>query len=390
MVGIGIGVVLLALGVSAVVAMAVLGPQDGGIAAESPTEEPSPTATPVASPTPSEESSATGASSPPPAPTPAGPPQEIPVGAWATVAVDELSVRRSASTDAPSDYLLVQGAVVHVAEGPAVVGGLNWYRVASLGGAVGWVFSGWVEEPFLTTLVDDPTLIRCDEVTGPVFDVVDGEPVPHDPISIGDLKLPAAAFSDLSLGAMELLRGVNGEACISAQVGADGVPAITSQLSVQACGHAVADGGFFRLRPASGQDVPLQSQVKDPAIVHASVLVGGPPEDRQSSNLRGIMLIMASPDASGCINMNVTEDAGGVEGYRDIGTSTCAIVSEYNADNLRLTPVEGETEVWIKLAGGTEPGIFPLGEPVEVGVSANVHEEGRNTYAWTFDDPDCR
>jgi hypothetical protein len=390
LVAIGVGA-LLVLGVGAFVAASVLGPDDG-VAVASPSVAPSPTPTPPsASPTPSEEPSATPAPSPTPAPTPAGPPQEVPVGAWATVAVDELSVRSSASSGSPSDYLLVRGAVVHVAEGPAVVDGVNWYRIASLGGAVGWVFAGWVEEPFVTTLVADPTLIRCGEVEGAVFDVVDGAPVPHDPIALDGLALPAAAFSDLSLGAMELIRGVGGEACISAQLGSDGVPFVTSQLSVGACGHAVADGSVFRLRPAAGQDAPLQSQVKDPAIVHPAVLDGGPSSERQSSNLRGIMLIMASgPDASGCIHLNVTEDPGGVEAFRDLSTSTCAIVSEYNADNLRLTPIEGETEVWIKLAGGTQPGIFPLGEPVEVAVSANVYEEGRNTYAYTFDDPDCR
>lgn len=390
LIGLGVGA-LLVLVIGGVVVASLLGAGGGGVAGASPTEEPSHTPTPAVSVSPTPTPEPTVTPTPTPEPTPAGPPQEVPVGAWATVAVDELSVRRSASTGSPSDYLLVRGAVMHVAEGPAVVDGVNWYRIASLGGAVGWVFAGWVEEPFVTTLVADPTLIRCGEVEGPVFDVVDGDPVPHDPIALGGLALPAAAFSDLSLGAMELIRGVGGEACISAQLGSDGVPVVTSQLSVAACGHAVADGGVFRLRPAAGQDAPLQSQVKDPAIVHPALLDGGPSSERQSSNLRGIMLIMASgPDASGCIHLNVTEDAGGVEAFRDFSTSTCAIVSEYNADNLRLTPIEGETEVWIKLAGGIQPGIFPLGEPVEVGVSANVYEEGRNTYAYTFDDPDCR
>ena len=149
----------------------------------------SPSATPSASSSISPTASAepTAIPSPTPEPTPAGPPQEVPVGAWATVAVDELSVRSAAGTDAASNYILVKGAVVQVAEGPTVVADLNWYRVASLGGAVGWVTSGWVEEPFLTTLVEDPTLIRCGEVGRAVFDVVNGEPTPHDPIAIGEL-----------------------------------------------------------------------------------------------------------------------------------------------------------------------------------------------------------
>ena len=66
--------------------------------------------------------------------------------------------------------------------------------------------SGWEVEPFLTTLVEDPTLIRCGEVARPVFDVVNGAPIPHDPIRIGELALPAAGFSDLSLAAIESAR----------------------------------------------------------------------------------------------------------------------------------------------------------------------------------------
>jgi hypothetical protein len=280
---------------------------------------------------------------------------------------------------------------MHVAEGPAVVGGLNWYRIASLGGASGWVFSGWQEEPFVTTLVNDPTLIRCGEVSGPVLDVVGGQVTPHDPIRIDDLALPAAAFTDLTLGAMELLRGVNGEACFSAQLGSDGAPVVNVELSVSACGHAVSDGSLFRLRPVADQDVPLQSQVKDPAVIHPALLVGGPPEDRLSSNLHGIVRMMANgDDATGCLTMNVTEDGDDVESYRSGYVSQCSIVSEYNADNLRLTPVDGGYEVWIKLTSqGSEPGIFPLGDPVAVGVSVNVSNDYRDAYAYPGYGLDC-
>lgn len=300
------------------------------------------------------------------------------------VAVDELNVRSAAGADATSNYLLVRGAVVRVAEGPTVVADLNWYRIASLGGATGWVTSGWVAEPFMTTLVEDPTLIRCGDVKGPVFDVVNGVPTPHDPITIGDLALPAAAFSDLSLGAIELLRGVGGEACFSAQVGSDGEPMISVQLAVGACGHAVADGEFFRLRPAAGQDVPVENQVKDPLIVHPTVLVGGPPDDRKSSNLRSVVTMMANgADATGCVHLSVTEDAGGVEASRSVFASQCSIVSEYNPDSLRMTPAAGGEAVWIKLTrGASAPGIFPLGEPVGVAVNASSYEEQRDAYAY--------
>ena len=100
----------------------------------------------------------------------------------------------------------------------------------------------------MTTLVEDPILIRCGEVEGAVFDVVNGVPTPHDPIAIGELALPAAAFSDESLAAMELIRGVGGEACFSAQVGSDGVPVISAQLARQCLRPR---GGGRELLPAS-------------------------------------------------------------------------------------------------------------------------------------------
>jgi hypothetical protein len=389
MIELGLGGLLL-LVIGGFVARTVLGPGEGTVvAAMSPSASASasPTAASSIDPTPT----ATAAPSPTPVPTPAGPPQEIAVGAWATVVVDELNVRDAAGTDATSRNVLVRGAVMHVAEGPALVAGLNWYRIASLGGAVGWVTSGWVAEPFMTTLVEDPTLIRCGEVQRPVFDVVDGQAKPHEPIEIGDMALPATAFSNLSLGAMELLRGVGGEACFSAQIGSDGLPAIRAQLTVNACGHAVADGDLFRLRPAAGQGVPVEAQVKDPAVVHPDILVGGPPEDRQSSNLRSIVSMMAAgAEATGCIHLNVTEDDSGLEAYRSVDTTQCSIVHEYNVDTIRLSPAAGGDIVWIKLSRqGSAPGVFPLDVPVAVGVTANSHDGGRDAYAHQTGDTDC-
>jgi hypothetical protein len=387
--GFAFGGALLLLVVGGFIVSVLLRPNDALVGATSPSATPSPTAPSSISPTATAEPTATP--SPTPEPTPAGPPQVVPVGAWATVAVDELNVRSTAGTDATSNYILVKGSVVQVAEGPTVVADLNWYRVASLGGAVGWVTSGWVAEPFLTTLVEDPTLIRCGEVGRPVFDVVSGAPTPHDPIAIGELALPAAAFSDESLAAIELIRGVGGEACFSAQVGSDGVPVVSAQLSVNACGHAVADGSFFRLRPAAGQNVPVEAQVKDPAIVHPTVLVGGPPDNRKSSNLRTLVTMMANPDATGCVHMNITEDAGGVEAaYRGAEVTQCSIVSEYNADNLRLRPAAGGETAWIKLSSHTPyPGALPLGEAILVSVNVGSSEERQDAYAYQGYPPEC-
>lgn len=386
MIGLGAGGLMLLL-IGGFVAASVLGPADEpALAAASPSTTPQQSI----SPTPTVEPTMTPSPSPTPVPTPAGPPQDIAVGAWATVAVEELNVRSGAGTEATSNYLLVRGAVVHIAEGPLIVADLNWYRIASLGGAVGWVTSGWVAEPFLTTLVEDPTLIRCGEVTRSVFDIVDGVPTPHDPITIGDLALPVAAFSELSLGAIELLRGVDREACFTAQVGSDGLPVVSAQLSVGACGHAVSEGAFFRIRPAAGQDAPVEAQVKDPAVVHPTILDGGPPDDRKSSNIQAVVAMMASgADASGCIYLNVTEDAGGVVADRSVSTSQCSIVQEYNADSIWLSPAAGGETIWIKLTSQGSPTEFQLGVPVPVFVSAYAHDQGRDAYAHQGFDPDC-
>jgi hypothetical protein len=326
---------------------------------------------------------------PTPEPTPAGPPVELAVGGWATVTVGELNVRGGAGRDHDSRYRLVEDAVVHIAEGPVSADGGNWYRVASLGGAAGWVSSGWGQDPFLDILVDDPTLIRCGTVTRPVFEIVDGSPRPADPLHIGRLALPVAAFSDLSLGVIELMRGMEQEACFSAVVGASGLPVIRTELNVGACGHAAADGNFYRLRPAAG-GASLASQVKEPVVLHPSLLVGGPPDDRKSSNLRAIVTMMANEGVTGCINASAVGGRDAVIGYRSVDVSQCSVVHEYNEHSLKLTPAAGGEVAWIKLsAEGYEPGRFPLETPVSVGVNAQASDDGRSAYAWIAGEPGC-
>jgi hypothetical protein len=380
------GIAILALG--GFIAASILRPaSDPGLSLASP--EPSSSAIGVtASAGPSGTPSMTA--EPTPEPTPAGPPQEVAVHGWATVTVGELNVRRSAGPDEASVYRLVEGAVVNVAEGPTGIDGANWYRVASLGGAAGWVSSGWIAEPYLETLVDDPTLIRCGKVMRPVFEVVDGSPRPNDPLQIGGLALPVAAFNDVSLGVIELLRGMDQEACFSAEVGTAGVPVVRTELNVGACGHTVPDGGFFRLRPAAGGNLPLSSQVKEPVVVHPSILAGGPPDDRKSSNIRSIVAMMANEGVGGCINASAVGGTNDVVGYRSADVSQCSIVHEYNAHSLKLTPAAGGEMAWIKLTSdGYQPGLFPLETPVSVGINAQASDDARSAYAWIAGEPGC-
>lgn len=380
------GIAIMALG--GFIGASILRPASDPAAAVASAEPSSSAVTVVPSEAPSVEptTSAEPTVEPTPQPTPVGPPKDVAVGGWATVTVGELNVRRSAGVDAETVYRLVQGAVVHVPEGPAVLDGTHWYRVASLGGANGWASSGSVGEPYLETLVNDPTLIRCGKVMRPVFEIVDGAPRPHDPLLIGSMALPVAAFSDASLGALELLRGMDQEACFSAQAAADGRPTVGSELNVGACGHAVAEGGFFRLRPVAGGSAPLSSQVKDPVVLHPSMLAGGPPDERMSSNIRSIVTMMANEGVSGCFYASVVTGTAGVVGYRSVDVTQCSVVHEYNADSLKLTPAAGGELAWIKLnSPDYEPGRFPLETPVMVSVTAHAGDQGQSVYAWRGD-----
>jgi hypothetical protein len=377
------GLAILALG--GFIGASLLSPDQNAVVASEPslTPEPSMTAEASRTATASEPPAATATADPTPEPTPAGPPAEVAVGGWATVTVGELNVRSNAGADNESRYRLVEGAVVHVAEGPTTIDGGNWYRIASLGGAAGWVSAGWVAEPFLTTLVDDPTLIRCGPVQREVFAIEGGRPEPRDPLRIDDLAVPAAAFDEESLAVLELIRGMQREACFSAVVGGNGLPVIRAELNADACGHAVAEGDFFRLRPASGDGVSLSSQVNVPIVIHPSLLIGGSPDDRKSSNMRTILSMMANDGAIGCVNGGVIEGEGTIQVHRAANTSQCSVVHEYNRDSLKLSPASGGPTAWIKLsADGYQAGQFVLETRVTVNVNAWSANGDQQAYAW--------
>lgn len=380
---------LLLLVIGGFVAGSLLGPDDAAIGAVSPSLTPS--ISPPLLPSPTPQPSTTPLPSPTPAPTPAGPPQDVAVGSWATVTVDELSVRSAASTDAASNNILVRGAVMHVAEGPTVVGGLNWYRIASLGGTVGWVNSGWIAQPFVKTLVEDPILIRCGRVNRAVFDIVDGVPVAHDPLLIGDLALPAARFSERSLGAIELLRGIGEDACFNAQVGADGMPIVTAQLSVNACGRVVRDGSFFRLRPAAGQGVPPEYQVKDPVVVQPALLTSVMVNDPKSENLRRVAnLIAAGNDETGCLNVNVSGDVGSVTESTSLSTEQCLKVYDQSNDVITLgTAAGGDRTMLFMTEGSSAYYSFPLGVPLFMYVNVGGSDGGSFGNFYQGQDASC-
>jgi hypothetical protein len=347
--------------------------------------EPSPTSSVAATAEPTVEATPqpTASPEPTPEPTPTGPPVELAVGDWATVTADELHVRAAAGENQDSRYRLVRGAVLTVAEGPVAAKGGNWYRIASLGGVTGWVSSGWIANPYLETILNDPVLIRCGEIANPVFDMVDGVPQPREVLRVGDFAVPSNKLDEITLAAIELARGIRAEVCVTAQVGSDGLPVLRSEPHATACGHAVADGQAFWLRPAADQEADVGSQIKDPALVHPKLLIG-PAGNRQSTNLRGLLTMMSHEGAAGCMNASVNVDSSGVELYRGATVEQCSIVTEYDDLNIKLRPAGGGLETWIKLSkDGSQRDAIPLNTPIEVYVSAEVNSDYAAAYAWS-------
>jgi hypothetical protein len=368
----------IAILVLSFIAFSILGNEGPPVVAAgdaSPTTSASPSAEPTPEPTPE------STPDPTPVPTPAGPPAELAVGDWATVTVAELDVRAGAGEKQASNYRLIRGSVLTVAEGPQVVNGGNWYRVASLGGATGWVTSGWVADPYLETILNDPVLIRCGEVANPVFDMVNGVPEPREVLRVGDFAVPAHKLHESALAAIELARGIRAEVCVTAQVGSDGLPLLRSEPQATACGHAVADGQAFWLRPSADQEVDVASQIKDPALVHP-ILLTGPAGNRQSSNLRSLLTMMSYDGAAGCVHTTVNVVSGRVESYRGASINQCSIVTEYNDLNIKLRPAAGGSTTWIKLTkDDSSRDEIPLNKSIEVYVNSDVNADTIYSYA---------
>ena len=346
----------------------------------SPTPSASATAEPTIAATPDPTAS--------PIPTPAGPPIELAVGGWATVSGGELHVRRAAGPDEESVYRLADGAIVNVAEGPTVVDGSNWYRVASLGGATGWASSGWEPEAYLETVASGPQLAECGQVQGAVFAVAGGAATPNDPLHIGEFALPATAFDAQSLGAIELMRGMGDEVCFSARLGANGLPEMSTEIGVNACGHAVPDGAIYRLEPTDDDSVPLAAQVMEPTVVHPALLDGGPSNNRMSTNLRTIMSVMTNDGTSGCVSVNVTQRSDATDSHRSISASQCSIVESYDELSLKFSPASGGSTAWMKLPDlDYSRGISPSEQPVMISVDASASDQDR--WAGAYANGEC-
>lgn len=372
-----LGLVILAL--VGFIGFSVLGREDSGAAVASPPASATPSET-QASATPSDPSPDPTAS---PDPTPAGPPAEVAVAGWATVTLDEIELRAAADASGASVYRLVRGAIVHVAEGPTTVDGENWYRVVSLGGATGWASSGPEAAPALETIGRDPTINECGQVRRAVFTVESGAATANEVLRVGDFALPASAFQDVTLGGAELVRGMGSQMCFTARLGSDGLPELSTQISLSACGHATRDGSLFWLEATENGDLPLAAQVMERTVVHPTLLVGGPADHRMSTNIATIVSMLANDGTSGCLNVNVTQRGDAIDVNRSAEARQCSVVHVYNQDSLKLSPASGGPEAWIKLAAADfQSGLFPLDEPIDVSVSASASDTARWVYAW--------
>lgn len=376
----------MGLGILALVGFigfSVLGRDNNGAAVASlpPSATPSATEASAASSDPSPDP--TASPDPTPEPTPAGPPAQVAVAGWATVALDEIEIRDAPDGSETPVYRLVRGAIVHVAEGPAAVDGENWYRVVSLGGATGWASSGPEAAPALETIARDPTINECGQVRRAVFTVESGVATPNEVLRVGDFALPASAFHDATLGGAELLRGMGDQMCFTARLGSDGRPELSTELVVSACGRATRDGPLYRLEPTEDGDIPLGSQVMEPTVVHPTLLVGGPADNRMSTNIATIVSMLANDGTSGCLNVNVTQRGDAIDVSRSASARQCSVVHVYNQDSLKLSPASGGPEAWIKLAAADyQSGRFPLEEPINVSVDAFASDTNRSVYAW--------
>jgi hypothetical protein len=371
---------VLAVLVISFVAFSILGADDPPpVAADD--ESPTPTASASAEPTSDATPEPSVTPEPTPKPTPAGPPVELAVGDWATVTTDELNVRAAAGENQDSRYTLVRGSVLTVAEGPASAGGQNWYRIASLGGATGWVSSGWVADPYLDTILNDPVLIRCGEVANPVFEIEGGSPVAREVLRIGDFAVPSNKLGETTLATIELARGIGAEVCVTAQIGSDGLPVLSSEPDATACGHAVAEGQSFWLRPAANQNAGEASQIKDPAFVHP-ILLSGPADNRQSTNMRSLLTMMSHDGAAGCVYASVNADEDETTSHHGASIEQCSVVTEFNDLTIKLRHAAGGPIVWIKLPkDGSARNEVPLNKAVDVYVSTDVNPDGIWSYA---------
>jgi hypothetical protein len=361
------GLVILVL--AGFIAASFLGSADAPAGLSEPSASPTPSLAPQ---TPEPSAVPTASPTPTPQPTPAGPPAEVATGGWATVTVDELQLFGGAGPEGPSTYQLVRGAVVSVAEGPTKVAGESWYRVVSLGGAAGWASSGFEDDPSLETIGRDPTIRECGQVRRAVFEIVNGAAVATDVLRVGDYALPSGAFDDVTLAAAELVRGMGQEVCFTARLGSDGMPELSTEVSVNACGHVVADGRLYRLEPTDDDAIPLSSQVMEAALVHPALLVGGPADNRMSSNITTAVRMMTNDGTAGCLNAMVTQRGAAVDAHSSASVQQCSVVALYDEFSLKLSPASGGTQAWIKLrASEYEAGRFSLGEPVRVSIDVS-------------------
>lgn len=323
--------------------------------------------TPVATPSPSSATTADAT----PVPAPAGPPEELAVGGWATVTVGELNVRAEPDASSATNYRLVEGAVAHVAEGPTNADGFAWYRIASLGGARGWAASGPASEPYLATLVESDDLVRCGVVDAKAITVVNGAIQALDPLHVGGMALPAAAFSPEELGALQLMHATGGEACFSASIDGDGALIVLANFNYYACGRAKEVGNLFELHPSTGMDVVVEYQVKDVAVIHPAILdrSGNP---QAAANVRGILSWMVRSGGWGCLSHGVNEGPDGSGGGVQLDARGCGNIEAHSGGQVVLRAASGGDAV--TLVGTTVDPSLPIGEPASI-------------IAWFFDFP---
>lgn len=291
------------------------------------------------------EAPATASVSPSPSSTPAEPPHELDPGGWAAVTVGELNIRGEPAINGAVDYRLVHGAVVHLAdERPTESDGLAWYRIASLGGARGWAASGPASSPYLEMMSPGGDFSHCGVVESAVLNVAgDGAITAIDPIRLGGIALPGAAFDAEELGALELARATETpDACVTATLGGDG-PELSAEFFYYACGRAeLHPTGLVTLVPDSSFEVRPELRVKTTAIVHPGLIARRGPDEPISQIFEGVWRFMALGDANGCLDHIVGDRIA-------LQTHQCTVVESVDAQTATLRPWRSDESVTIPL-----------------------------------------
>ena len=268
-----------------------------------------------------------------------------------------------------------------VSEGPQVVGGANWYRIASLGGVTGWVRSGWVADPYLETILNDPVLIAA--ARSPIRCSTWSMAPQWRARSCGWATSPSRATSSTAPWPPSSGPG-NPRGSVR-----DGAGRLR-----RASGTPVGTGSE-RMRPCGGRRTSLLAATRSrpggrrfPADQGPGTRPPDPPGRAGGESAIEQHAVAADDDvARGCRGLRPGQHQhrrrrGPEPSRRD--HRAVQHRDRVQRPESQAAPCRGWSTAWIKLPkDGSSPDDIPLERPIEVYISADVYPEGISSYAWS-------